>query len=296
MRAVALLTAGCALTLLGVLCVPAVLLLGPSYRDRLIRRWAYAVVRGFGVRQRVTGQPVGRARPPAGELVVANHVSWLDIPLVAAALPARMVAKSEIRNWALLGPFAALGGNLFIERPGCGPSRSPCGPSPGRWPPAHGSRCSRTAAHSAAGATAAGSGPPPSRRRSTPAPPSARSASATDGDDERGGSRRVRRGRPRSPRRCGGWGRPRGSPPRSGSCRRCARTMNPADGRWRGRLSPPWPATARTCRRSPSTTAPAAGPPRPARPAPSPHGTSPRSPCAAPRPPRTAPRGPAHGS
>ncbi|MEV5158815.1 lysophospholipid acyltransferase family protein [Streptomyces sp. NPDC053728] len=115
--AAALLFTGCALTLLGVLCVPAVLLLGPSHRDRLIRRWAYAVVRSFGVRIRVTGGPAaGRAGPVAGELVVANHVSWLDIPLVASVLPARMVAKSEIRNWPLLGPVAALGGTLFIER------------------------------------------------------------------------------------------------------------------------------------------------------------------------------------
>ncbi|WP_250291997.1 lysophospholipid acyltransferase family protein [Streptomyces atroolivaceus] len=114
--AAALLLAGCALTLLGVLCVPAVLLLRPSHRDRLTRRWAYAVVRAFGVRIRITGSPAGRARPASGELVVANHVSWLDIPLVAAVLPARMVAKSEIRNWPLLGPIAALGGTLFIER------------------------------------------------------------------------------------------------------------------------------------------------------------------------------------
>ncbi|CAM5302061.1 lysophospholipid acyltransferase family protein [Streptomyces atroolivaceus] len=114
--AAALLFAGCALTLLGVLCVPAVLLLRPSHRDRLTRRWAYAVVRAFGVRIRITGSPAGRARPASGELVVANHVSWLDIPLVAAVFPARMVAKSEIRNWPLLGPVAALGGTLFIER------------------------------------------------------------------------------------------------------------------------------------------------------------------------------------
>ncbi|MEU1215439.1 lysophospholipid acyltransferase family protein [Streptomyces sp. NPDC005791] len=114
--AVALLLAGCALTFLGVLCVPAVLLLAPTHRDRLIRRWAYGVVRSFGVRIRVTGCPVERARPQVGELVVAHHVSWLDIPLVAAVLPARMVAKSEIRHWPLLGPLAALGGTLFIER------------------------------------------------------------------------------------------------------------------------------------------------------------------------------------
>ncbi|MEU8706552.1 lysophospholipid acyltransferase family protein [Streptomyces sp. NPDC048565] len=115
-HAVALLLAGCSLTLLGVLSVPAVLLLAPAWRDRLIRRWARAVVRAFGVRVRVTGLPVGRARPTAGELVVANHVSWLDIPLVAGVFPARMVAKSEIRTWPLLGPLAALGGTLFIER------------------------------------------------------------------------------------------------------------------------------------------------------------------------------------
>ncbi|MFD4691096.1 lysophospholipid acyltransferase family protein [Streptomyces sp. NPDC058463] len=116
LSAAALLFAGCALTLLGVLCVPGVLLLGPAGRDRLVRRWAYTVVRAFGVRVRVTGGPEAAARAPAGELVVANHVSWLDIPLVAAVFPARMVAKSEIRNWPLLGPLAALGGTLFIER------------------------------------------------------------------------------------------------------------------------------------------------------------------------------------
>ncbi|MGW4231920.1 lysophospholipid acyltransferase family protein [Streptomyces sp. NPDC004980] len=114
--AAVLLTAGCALTLLGVACVPAVLLLGPPHRDRLIRGWAYAVVRAFGVRIRVTGAAAGEGRSPVGELVVANHVSWLDIPLVAAVLPARMLAKSEIRTWPLLGPLAALGGTLFIER------------------------------------------------------------------------------------------------------------------------------------------------------------------------------------
>uniref|UniRef100_UPI003C7E9A08 lysophospholipid acyltransferase family protein n=1 Tax=unclassified Streptomyces TaxID=2593676 RepID=UPI003C7E9A08 len=114
--ATALLLAGCVVTLLGVLAVPAVLLLTPAHRDPLTRRWAYTVVRAFGVRIRVTGAAVESARPEAGELVVANHVSWLDIPLVAAVLPARMVAKSEIRKWPLLGPFAALGGTLFIER------------------------------------------------------------------------------------------------------------------------------------------------------------------------------------
>ncbi|MFC9247507.1 lysophospholipid acyltransferase family protein [Streptomyces sp. NPDC057136] len=119
--ATVLLVAGCVLTLFGVVCVPAVLLLGAAHRDRLIRRWAYAVVRAFGVRVLITGEPVEKgagvlAERSAGELVVANHVSWLDIPLVAAVLPGRMLGKREIRDWPVLGPLAALGGTLFIER------------------------------------------------------------------------------------------------------------------------------------------------------------------------------------
>lgn len=115
--ATALLVAGCGLVLAGVVCVPVVLLLGRAPRDRLIRWWAYGVVRAFGVRVRVTGLPqTSEGAVHRGTLVVANHVSWLDIPLVAAVFPGRMLAKSEIRRWPVLGPLAALGGTLFVER------------------------------------------------------------------------------------------------------------------------------------------------------------------------------------
>jgi 1-acyl-sn-glycerol-3-phosphate acyltransferase len=49
-------------------------------------------------------------------LLVANHVSWLDIPLLAAVRPARMLAKTEIRQWPVAGALVARGGALFIER------------------------------------------------------------------------------------------------------------------------------------------------------------------------------------
>ncbi|WP_328885538.1 lysophospholipid acyltransferase family protein [Streptomyces sp. NBC_00316] len=115
--ATALLLAGCSLVLAGVVCVPVVMLLGRAPRDRLIRWWAYGVVRAFGVRVRVTGRPQSpEGAAHTGTLVVANHVSWLDIPLVAAVLPGRMLAKSEIRRWPVVGPLAALGGTLFVER------------------------------------------------------------------------------------------------------------------------------------------------------------------------------------
>lgn len=109
-----LLLAGCTLVLLGVACAPLVRLVGAAHREQVVRSWARAVPRAFGVR--VTVRRHAPEPATGGELVVANHVSWLDIPLIASALPGRMLAKSEIRRWPLLGPLAALGGTLFIDR------------------------------------------------------------------------------------------------------------------------------------------------------------------------------------
>ncbi|KUL37365.1 acyltransferase [Streptomyces regalis] len=78
----------------------------------LIRRWCRWVVRAAGVRVRINGG----AAPDGGLLLVANHVSWLDIPLLAAVRPARMLAKSEIRQWPVAGWLTARSGALFIDR------------------------------------------------------------------------------------------------------------------------------------------------------------------------------------
>lgn len=53
-----------------------------------------------------------------GVLVVANHLSWLDILVLGAVQPMRMVAKVEVRDWPLLGALARRIGTLFIDRRG----------------------------------------------------------------------------------------------------------------------------------------------------------------------------------
>jgi 1-acyl-sn-glycerol-3-phosphate acyltransferase len=125
------LVGGITLVLTGVLLSPLVSPLSAGLRDRLTRRWSRTVVRAFGLRVRVVGASAGAREPggirqtgptgrEAGVLVVANHISWLDIPLIAAVFPGRMLAKSEIRRWPVLGRAAARGGTLFVEREGLG--------------------------------------------------------------------------------------------------------------------------------------------------------------------------------
>lgn len=77
-----------------------------------VRLWCRWIVRAAGVRLRITG---GAART-GGLLLVANHISWMDIALLAVVRPARMLAKAEIRHWPVAGPLVARAGVLFIDR------------------------------------------------------------------------------------------------------------------------------------------------------------------------------------
>lgn len=112
--ACARLLAGLLVVVAGILLVPAVALLGAGRRDRLTRGWTRTVIRAFGLRVRTDAALSPDA--PGGVLVVANHISWLDIPLVATLFPGRVLAKSDIRHWPVLGTVAARGGTLFVER------------------------------------------------------------------------------------------------------------------------------------------------------------------------------------
>jgi 1-acyl-sn-glycerol-3-phosphate acyltransferase len=49
-------------------------------------------------------------------LVVANHISWLDIMAIMTAHPVRFVSKADVKHWPVLGWIVACGGTLFIER------------------------------------------------------------------------------------------------------------------------------------------------------------------------------------
>ncbi|MGI5460101.1 lysophospholipid acyltransferase family protein [Streptomyces sp. CA-249302] len=107
-RAVLRLVAVITVLLAGIALLP----IGGRIPAGLVRRWAWWIVRAAGVRLRMTGA----APREGGLLLVANHISWMDIALMAAVRPARMLAKSDIRGWPVAGTLTAGSGALFIDR------------------------------------------------------------------------------------------------------------------------------------------------------------------------------------
>lgn len=49
-------------------------------------------------------------------LLVANHISFIDIVVLLATSPCRLVSKADVHHWPLIGPMAAALGTVFIER------------------------------------------------------------------------------------------------------------------------------------------------------------------------------------
>ncbi|BEL11533.1 hypothetical protein Q0Z83_097240 [Actinoplanes sichuanensis] len=56
------------------------------------------------------------AEPRPGSLLVANHVSWLDVVALTAVRPMRMVAKHDVQAWPAIGGTAERAGTIFIDR------------------------------------------------------------------------------------------------------------------------------------------------------------------------------------
>lgn len=86
--------------------------LSPELRQIRIRVWSQHLLKHLGVRLEVCGN----AQISGPLLLVANHISWLDISALHAARFCRFVSKSDVRAWPLIGALAAGVGSLFIQR------------------------------------------------------------------------------------------------------------------------------------------------------------------------------------
>ncbi len=95
--------------LFGVLL--SALLLVPLLRHAAARAVSRGILAVLGIRLVWRGPA-----PRPGSLLVANHVSWLDVVALLAVTPVRLVAKHDVRAWPAVGALAALTGSIFVDR------------------------------------------------------------------------------------------------------------------------------------------------------------------------------------
>ncbi len=88
-------------------------LVKPQTRRSLVKRWSGRLLRILAVHTRVEGELGTRG---GNVMVVANHISWLDIFVLNSVHPVLFVAKSELERWPVLAQMMRGAGTVFIER------------------------------------------------------------------------------------------------------------------------------------------------------------------------------------
>jgi len=79
-------------------------------RSRWLQWCSRRTLHVFSVQTSHTGSP------PQTGLLVSNHLSYLDVLVLVALMPAVFVSKAEVKNWPVFGWFARLAGTLFVDR------------------------------------------------------------------------------------------------------------------------------------------------------------------------------------
>ncbi|WP_088347703.1 MULTISPECIES: lysophospholipid acyltransferase family protein [Rhodomicrobium] len=96
-----------------LLPIQAVLLALRLPLSRYLPCWYHRMVCGLlGVRVHLSGAPIA----PGPALLVGNHISWLDIPVLGGIAPLSFVAKREVSTWPLISTLSKMQRTLFIDR------------------------------------------------------------------------------------------------------------------------------------------------------------------------------------
>lgn len=88
--------------------------LGATAQGTIHRWWSKTVLAILDVQLRVRGAP--SQIEAGGVLLVANHISWLDVFAVNAVRPTCFVAKSEVARWPVIGTLCKQVRTIFISR------------------------------------------------------------------------------------------------------------------------------------------------------------------------------------
>ncbi|QEY24061.1 lysophospholipid acyltransferase family protein [Neisseria animalis] len=80
---------------------------------RAIQLWSRRVLAACGMELSVYGTLPSQG---VGSMIIANHISWLDIMAVNAAFPNRFVAKDDVAKWPLVGYLATQAQTVYVAR------------------------------------------------------------------------------------------------------------------------------------------------------------------------------------
>ena len=86
--------------------------LSQEHREQRTQAWSLAMLDRLRIKVIVEGQPA--VSGPV--MLVANHMSWLDITAMHAARFCRFVSKADVKQWPFIGKLASGIGTLFVER------------------------------------------------------------------------------------------------------------------------------------------------------------------------------------
>ena len=86
--------------------------LNADQQQARVQAWSLGLLTCAGITLQLRGRPQ-RAGPV---LLVANHHSWLDIPVLHAARYCRFISKSDLQDWPIVGTLATAAGTLYIRR------------------------------------------------------------------------------------------------------------------------------------------------------------------------------------
>ncbi len=81
-------------------------------REWVLRTWSRCLMKTTGVKVISEGYPIMEG--PV--MLTANHVSWIDIFIINSQRATAFIAKSEIRQWPVIGWLVAAAGTIFIQR------------------------------------------------------------------------------------------------------------------------------------------------------------------------------------
>ena len=101
--------------LLAVLLCIAMIILPRNISRVLIQHWAKRLLRILKIKITLSGE-VLKFLGKDSYLVVSNHISWLDIPVIFSLKPITFVSATDIKTWPIIGMLAKISGAIFVDR------------------------------------------------------------------------------------------------------------------------------------------------------------------------------------